>query len=299
MEKLFNLLVISDNEKNRKAFATAASQTNFILKIVDNFDSAINLFRTFHPHIILCEMSLAEADRGLFFKQVRNNIPQAIVNMLLNKNDKDLIFKAMSYGINNYLIMPMEYTDLFNHLRLCECVLKTRPKNETQSFVSEAKTFSITTNNSLTSLPTLIDDLLSQANPYFQKWNTELRIGLEELIVNAVEHGNLNISFEEKSQAISEGTFDALITKRQHDSRYRNKSVKIQFNQKPEYDEWLIKDEGNGFNPCEIATTITKADVKQLHGRGILISRCQFDEIEYSENGTKVRVRKYIPIEKK
>lgn len=296
METTFNLLIISKNENSIRTFENAIAQSKFKMKKVSSCLAATQILNGFLPDLVLCDMALAQFDNGLFFKTIRKKIPQAIVNMLLEQNNKKLIFQAMTYGINNYLIMPMSTYEISKYLKQCEFVLSKRQRKNTQNHVIQSRTMSVKTDNSFSHLPQLIDSLLSEANPCLRDLHSELRIGLEELIINAIEHGNLNISFEEKSTAILNGTFDDLVKQRLSDTRYKNKSVAIQFHQEPEFDEWFIKDEGNGFDPCEISTIVGESELQQIHGRGILISRFQFDEVEYSENGTKVRLRRYVPI---
>ena len=103
--------------------------------------------------------------------------------------------------------------------------------------------FSLTTNNTISGIAQVVDELLEKANPAFKDVKIELRTGLEELIINAIEHGNLNISFEEKSAAILNGTFESLLEQRQANELYKDKNITITFHQEPEYDEWFIKDE--------------------------------------------------------
>ena len=65
---------------------------------------------------------------------------------------------------------------------------------------------------------------------YFTDIKNELRTGLEELIINAIEHGNLNISFEEKNTAILNGTFASLLEQRQVNELYKDKNITININ---------------------------------------------------------------------
>ncbi|MCQ2607856.1 MAG: ATP-binding protein [Bacteroidales bacterium] len=116
---------------------------------------------------------------------------------------------------------------------------------------------------------------------------------MEELLINAIEHGNLNITYSEKTKAIQEDTFEQLVHERLNNQFYKDKKVTISFCQTASYDEWQIEDEGNGFDPSEIPTFTTLSQIQQLHGRGILISRFQFDEIEYKNDGKLVRIRRY------
>ncbi|MBQ3676222.1 MAG: ATP-binding protein [Bacteroidales bacterium] len=293
MDASLKILIVNNKETFTKTFVKAAAETNFMVKSVNCCDDALLVLDGYLPHIVICDLPLAQHK---LFRTIRKKQPQCLINMLIENYDTKQIYTAMSFGINNYLVMPLEIASIRAYLKQCEYVVKKRLQNHTQNNVAESKKITFRTDNSLTNLPSMVDTLLSYANPCFQDWNLELRIGLEELIINAIEHGNLNISFAEKNAALLNGTFDELVSKRQQDSRYKDKSVSIEFHQEPEFDEWLIKDEGLGFDICEVPTIIGESEINCLHGRGIFLSRFQFDEIEYSENGTKVRIRRYVPI---
>ena len=296
MNQCFKILIISQEKNITSPLTNAVLRTNFNCKCLSSCEQATEILPSFLPDIVLCEMQLIENDKGALFKKIRQLKPQTIINIVINENDSNTIFNAMKYGINNYIILPLETHDIANYLKKYEYILKTRPQKKIQNTIEKPLSFSLTTQNSLTGIAQVVDELLQKTNPIFKDIEIELRTGLEELIINAIEHGNLNISFKEKSAAILNGTFDSLLEERLANKQYKDKNITITFHQEPEYDEWFIKDEGCGFNPCEISSLAKESECNRLHGRGILISRFQFDEIQYSEGGTKVRLRRYVPI---
>ena len=117
-----------------------------------------------------------------------------------------------------------------------------------------------------------------------------VKMGLQEILINAVEHGNLNISFEEKTKAIEENRYLDFIRERQQDPRYMNRSVRIAYKLSPDSVQYMITDEGEGF---DISDTMKKVDdtVEQellSHGRGIRMTRLLFDKVNYNSRGNQV-----------
>lgn len=121
-----------------------------------------------------------------------------------------------------------------------------------------------------------------------------LRIGLREIIINAIEHGNLNISFEEKSEASMNDDYLEFILSRQKDPRYRDKKVSIEFSLTPEKAAYKITDDGNGFDYSEILTKFReKANSEMLaHGRGIAMAMNVFDDIQFNKKGNQILLTK-------
>jgi anti-sigma regulatory factor (Ser/Thr protein kinase) len=115
-----------------------------------------------------------------------------------------------------------------------------------------------------------------------------LNIGLSELLINAIEHGNCKISFSEKTALLEKGT--DLVKHIQHlnqSPEIQDKAVTLDYEIQDEKSIWTITDMGNGF---EFAPFLQPQD-KNLylpHGRGILMALNSSDELRYNEKGNQV-----------
>ena len=123
-----------------------------------------------------------------------------------------------------------------------------------------------------------------------------LRIALREIIINAIEHGNLNISFDEKSQLIDNDNYFVFVAERQQDSKYRDRRVQIEYSIDPRKVLYQITDEGDGFDHKKILTgESVNVNKKMLgHGRGIAMAKNCFDELNYNGKGNQVILIKYF-----
>jgi len=124
-----------------------------------------------------------------------------------------------------------------------------------------------------------------------------LRICFREILVNAIEHGNLGISFDEKTRAIEAGDYMQFLLKRQQEAEYRDKKIYVDYLINENILMFRISDEGTGFDH---RTFIDRAKndphlTMLEHGRGILMSRNIFDTVVYNEAGNQVILTKRIP----
>lgn len=131
---------------------------------------------------------------------------------------------------------------------------------------------------------------------YMDKGEAEiLYIGLREIIINAVEHGNLHISFDEKTQAQAEGRYIEFLMERQKEKAFRDKKVKIEAAITQDKIHYRICDEGPGFNHrAFLDSTVSQQDVSLAHGRGIAMAIQLFDSVEYNEKGNEVTLVKKL-----
>ena len=123
-----------------------------------------------------------------------------------------------------------------------------------------------------------------------------LRIALREIIINAIEHGNLNISFDEKSQLIDNDNYFVFLAERQQDPKYRNRRVEIEYSIDPQKVTYQITDEGDGFDHKKMfKEELVNVNEKLLgHGRGIPMAKNCFDEMNYNDKGNQVILIKYF-----
>lgn len=113
----------------------------------------------------------------------------------------------------------------------------------------------------------------------------QVAFGLHELIVNAVEHGNLAIGYEEKSTLLIAGQWLDEINRRLETPAHRDKHVTLRFEQTPDTVSIAIADQGAGFDWRRYLDFDAERAFDN-HGRGIPMARTlSFGSLQYVGNG--------------
>lgn len=113
-------------------------------------------------------------------------------------------------------------------------------------------------------------------------------VGLQELFVNAVEHGNLAIGYQEKSALVTDGTWAAEVARRLENPILRDKHVTVQFTRQPDRLMFEITDQGAGFD-WQKYLDFNADRAFDNHGRGIAIGcKLTFDALQYHGRGNSV-----------
>ncbi len=115
-------------------------------------------------------------------------------------------------------------------------------------------------------------------------------MGLYELMVNAVEHGNLDIGYTLKTSLTQDKHWEDEIAKRLAMPEYMNRRVSVSFENKPGQPlSVTIRDDGKGFD-YQKYLSIEPSRAIDNHGRGIAKAHLlSFDTIQYLGNGNTVR----------
>lgn len=140
-------------------------------------------------------------------------------------------------------------------------------------------------------LKTLVEGQLlsSKLAKQFQR-SGEIALGLNELITNAIEHGNLGISFHEKTELVESGQWMQEIERRLQLPEYRERSVELSIEKRIDRTYISIKDEGDGFD-WRSYMDMSMSRVGMSHGRGIAIANMKcFDDIQFLGEGNEVQV---------
>ncbi len=111
--------------------------------------------------------------------------------------------------------------------------------------------------------------------------------GIWELMCNAIEHGNLEIDFNNKSKLIQSGHYTEEISRRLAMPNFSKRVVLVEFKRTKTGIRLRVTDEGPGFDYKKFLSS--HLSVETPNGRGILIAtKFSFDKVIYRGRGNVV-----------
>lgn len=120
-----------------------------------------------------------------------------------------------------------------------------------------------------------------------------LRVCLREIVLNAIEHGNLEINFEEKTRAQRDRSYFEFLQKRKEDPKYRSRRVVVEYSVTSERALFRVTDCGPGFDHRKFLRAAAAPGPELLeHGRGLFMTLAAFDRVSYNEKGNQVTLEK-------
>lgn len=259
-----DLTIISANEKAEKIFHIGDSAVNFIdcLYLIELDDDKDNQY----------------------FKEQLMELQDEGDKLTFNTYIKDWVtFEPVEYHFR--------FDCFYNGVSL-ELIGRAWPAASSKllEFIGTER-LSLKVENYITMVGDIVDKLTSNLRRYLEEADVMMiKMGLNEMIVNAMEHGNLGVSFDEKTQAQEEGRLFEFMGERRLLPEYRDKKVSIDYY----FDEtkviFRITDMGPGFDYHKMMDRV-KNEVNQQslsHGRGIIMTQAVFDTVEYNNKGNQV-----------
>lgn len=111
--------------------------------------------------------------------------------------------------------------------------------------------------------------------------------GLGELLINAVEHGNLGMGYDRKGELVERGTWRAEVERLQKLPEHQNKYAEAAIAHKEDGTYVVITDEGRGF-AWKKYMQIDLSRAGDNHGRGIAQANAlSFDRLAYNDTGNQ------------
>ncbi len=114
-----------------------------------------------------------------------------------------------------------------------------------------------------------------------------VNLALQELIANAIEHGNLGIGGAEKERLIRDNRWDAEIARRMELPENQGKVVVVRFDATDEFVGVAVEDQGAGFSWHRYLADEVNLE-NRVQGRGIVVARSlAFSDLRYENGGSR------------
>ena len=289
------VLIVEDDPSVRVLLQTLVAEEGHSVEVAVDGAAGLEAFRQFRPDLVLSDIMMPHMDGLELLESIRAEDSDVLVVILTGCGSEEYAVRALRHGANNYLQKPIDDTDIIPLVQKYAAVVRDRTVDVEIHEMFVERAFTLELENTLEIIPRVADRLLRETCGAIKRADQlGVRLGLVELLLNAVEHGNLGISYEQKRESLT--TMDGLemlCRERLSDPVHAARRVTVHFTMDATACEWVIVDEGAGFDWRALPDpTDEGAGLFEAHGRGILLSRPQFDTLEYQEPGNIVRIVK-------
>lgn len=289
--RLDRILIVDDLALDRKLLRERlASLGQAIETAVDGEDAWERLCAAPRNYrVIILDRRMPRLDGIALLKRMKEHPQLKHIPVILQTcaGETDEIREGIDEGCYYYLVKPYKTEILLSIVR---AALSDHDRWETyQTEVRDGQNALSTLRRAVFEYRTIreaaeLSTLLAWA---FPEPETQV-IGLSEILINAVEHGNLAIGYDEKSKLSAEGELEKEIERRMGLDENRDKTVSVELTRENGEIVITVTDQGKGFD-FQRFLTIDPDRAFDTHGRGIAIAKMlAFDRLEYRGRGNQV-----------
>lgn len=288
------ILIADDCADLRRLFQAVSKSLGLHVLLAADGEEAYSLFMEHDPDIVVSDYDMPKMNGIDLIKKILLISTDTHTILLTGVGNEQVAIDALESGACLYLKKPVDTASLKKVLtQETDAIIRQRQLMNISMLIQERK-MKLSFDTNVYKIPDIIALLIEKVEAYLPSHDLlKVELGLSELITNAIEHGNLGISYAEKSEALKNNELEDLYKIKLSKNDCQKKQVAITFYMNSNYCEWEIIDQGEGFDWQKQPSPCIGDKLLCLHGRGIFISKIQFDEIEYSGKGNIVKARKY------
>jgi anti-sigma regulatory factor (Ser/Thr protein kinase) len=231
-------------------------------------------------------LQLVQADHAKY--------PLVPVILMTAHGSEDLAIRALQSGAASYVPKKSLARDLAETL---EQILNASQAKSGQRRVLESLTqleshFVVENDTSL--IPALVGHLegdLERMRLAEPSGLILLGVALHEALTNAILHGNLEVSSDLRET--DEKQYHRLALERRTQSPYRERRVFITATLTRHEATFVVRDEGQGFDPALLPDPTDPANLGRVSGRGLLLIQTFMDRVEHNERGNQITMIKH------
>ncbi len=159
-------------------------------------------------------------------------------------------------------------------------------RNLSGEFILENDPFDLTTYSNL------LANFLYNSNLIDHELKERFYVALMELLINAIEHGNCEIDYDEKTEYLeSGGDILELIREKNRIPEIQSKKVYLNYRISPAESSFKVRDQGKGFDWKEYRTKLGEEGLELGHGRGIFMAEHYLGKLRFNRKGNEVSFR--------
>jgi CheY-like chemotaxis protein len=286
-----HLLVIDPCPDTQARIAEQLQGRGFSVVAASDPTTALTTIDVAAPDIVITDLFLPEAAGLTLLKELKNRHELCPVIVMAKDAPEPMIVQALRIGAADYLHKPVTEEELAHALQRARNLLPGDLADLPGLCRSE---YRLTVDSDPTHIPGVISWLIkTTASNLPPIRRLHLRGALQELLFNAVEHGNLEIAYREKQDALTESRYEELLARRLAQARLRDRRVTIHvlYDKNANNLTYRITDEGKGFKWRSLLTRSHEVcESGDVNGRGIFLARSFFPSLTYNEQGNEVTI---------
>jgi CheY-like chemotaxis protein len=285
-------LVVDDQADNRRILSKILSKNGFdVVEGGDGVD-AVRLASERHPDLILLDVRMPRMSGFEALEEIREADPDVPVVIVSAVDTPEASEEALRLGAVNFIRKPFDPEEIrFVVERIRGALQEEADLRPTLRLLVERRTI-LEMGNDLAEIPHVVAFLgheLRMHYPGFEVPATEVKLALYEALTNAIEHGNLEIDYDRKSDAMSSvDGMNALIRSRAKEAPFRDRKIHVDVDYEPSRVVWKVRDDGPGFPHASLEHAKRLGDTDALHGRGLLLIRHYMHEVEWNPAGNEI-----------
>ena len=285
------VLAVDDEPLNLEILSRYIRSAGYDVEVAEDGEQALKKLRaaTGHYSTIVLDRMMPNIDGMAVMAEVKAtpDLMHIPIIMQTAKAAKDDIIEGLKKGAQYYITKPFE-KDAFVTMLKAAVSGFVYQKSLRDEINQTTRTLALMSSGyfEFQSLQQSKELAALLANASYEPERVVL--GLSELLTNAIEHGNLEISYDDKTTLVEQDEWINEVERRLDMPEYKDRRASVEIQRTSTELRFIIRDEGKGFD-WQKFMDLDPERAFDNHGRGIITAKMfSFDGLEYRGSGNEV-----------
>jgi len=290
-----SILVVDDSAIDRRLAGALLQKRGFEVVYAQDGRDALTRIEESRPDVVVTDLQMPEMTGLELVSAIRQRFPSLPVVLMTAHGSEQIAMLALRTGAASFVAKRRLADDLGDTVAAIVAISHDVGRISTVDPL-EIREIRFELGPELEALGDVVGQLegqLVQVGLCDETAVVQVAVALREAIVNAIVHGNLEVS-----SSLLEGSgkeFTEMVEKRKQMLPYRNRRVIVIARYKPGTVSYSVTDEGPGFDPMTLPDPTDVSNLEKSSGRGLMLIRMFMDEVSFNEQGNEIRMVKRAP----
>lgn len=288
------VLIVDDSAVDRtRAGGLLKKGVGLVPVYASNGREALSLIAAEKPDIVVSDLQMPEMDGLELVETIRREHPGLPVILMTAHGSEETAIQALRKGATNYVTKRSLARELIPTVTsVLEIARADRGQQQILSCLTRTESrFEL--DNEVGNISALLEHLeigVTRMQLCDRTGWMRIAVALREALVNAIFHGNLELTAQLLEE--DESQFQRLAELRPHEGAFAGRRVYVTVRETRSEVTYVIQDEGQGFDPTTLPDPTDPANLERRTGRGLFLIRTFMDEVRHNAVGNEITLVK-------
>ncbi len=247
------------------------------------------------PDVIVTDIQMPNMDGFGLVAAIREQFAHLPVVLVTAKGSEETALRALREGASSFVPKDQMTRNL---VETVQHVLKVATRDKDQARLlsclrrhERRMEFEVENDRDLLApLVSYLQETVIEMGVCNESESLQVGMALDEALVNALYHGNLEVSSHLKED--DDRAYYELARQRAAEAPYRDRRIHVHVELTNSEARFTMADDGPGFDFNSLPDPTDPENLLKVHGRGILLMRTFMDDVKFSANGNQVTLVK-------
>ncbi len=291
---LNHILVVDDSPTQLRQLQLVLEKDGYEVKTADDGQVAYEQILADPPSAVVTDLQMPGMNGLDLVAAVNQNAPTIPVILTTSQGSEEIAAEALQKGAASYVPKRDMMSTLAPTVRQVLSVVEAAQSAKAVAKFAVANMVELNLSNDETMVPKVITRLeqpLVELELFDEGERMQIAMALDESLVNAMVHGNLEVSSDLRQTDDGKPYVD-LIAKRKTEKPYCDRRVFVRLHATTNEATFVVRDEGPGFDPSSLVDPTDPENLEKAGGRGLLLINAFMDEVKHNKVGNEITMVK-------